>query len=207
MAIRLKYLRFTEESNALDYLEKSARYIKETDKDLLAWKWVILSLHGALYGFAICACQGTNYENVTTKNKKGESKLITLDKALELCQDTNYMKMLVNSQPLVLNENQRDSIRRLKRELRNKIEHYVPSGRSIEIHGLPFITIDVLDVIKFLALETRTYIHIKQAQMKRIKSLVFQSKKFLIKTKLYQEAIRAQGSITHLSKVQKRKKH
>lgn len=196
MAIRSKWLRLTEETNALDYLEKAAWFIRQTEKDLLAWKWVVLSLHGALYGFAICACQGTNYENVVTKNKKGEEKLIPFDKALELCQDKKYMGMLVHSQPLVFTGTQSDSIRRLKKELRNKMEHYVPSGWSIEVHGMPVIAIDILDVIQFLAIETRTYIHLSRAQMERIKSYVFQSKNYLKKTKLYQETMRAQSGIT-----------
>ena len=103
------------------------------------------------------------------------------------------MNMLVHSQTLVLSESQKDSIRRLKKELRNKMEHYVPSGWSIEIHGMPQIAIDVLDVIRFLSLQTGTYIHLNQAQMKKIKSSVFQSKQFLKRTKLYQEAQCAEG--------------
>jgi hypothetical protein len=109
------------------------------------------------------------------------------------------MGMLVHSRPLVLTDIQKDSIRSLKKELRNKMEHYVPSGWSIEVHGMPVMTIDILDVIRFLAIETRTYIHLNQAQLKRIKSYVFQSKKFLKTTKLYQEAIQAQSGITRHS--------
>ena len=272
MRIREKWLRLTEETNALDYLETAVGFIRETEKNRLAWKWVVLSLHSALYGFAICACQGTDYENVTTKTnkgsslfsvgdfidlpafvaklrtqqdpiskflwnqfsgptqevlksatstpaeqklalvqaldnilkgvliyepvrfagvalsqetnelksqnpigkdlirlnrllledayplqiakKKGEEKLISFDEALKRCQEPKCMNMLVDSQPLVLSGSQKDSIRRLKKELRNKMEHYVPSGWSIEIHGMPQIAIDVLDVIRFLALET-----------------------------------------------------
>lgn len=201
MPIRPKWLRLTEETNALDYLEKAAWFIQQTEKDLLAWKWVVLSLHSALYGFAICACQGTNYENVTRKTKKGEDHLISFDKAIELCQDAKYMGMLVHSQPIVLTESQKDAIRRLKKELRNKMEHYVPSGWSIEIHGISVIAMDVLDVIRFLAVETRTYIHLNQAQIKKIKAYVFQSKRFLEKTKLYQESMQAekQSDITRRS--------
>ena len=100
--VETKYLKFSEETNALDYLYRAGQFIKETQDDLLAWKWVVLSLHGALYGFAICACHGTNPDNVTYKTKKGEKKLIGLDKALELCQDPQKMKMLIGSQPLVI---------------------------------------------------------------------------------------------------------
>ena len=143
------------------------------EQNRLAWKWVVLALHGALYGFAICACQGTDYENVTVRTKAGELKLIPFGKALERCQDANCMRMLIASQPLVLTDSQKDSILRLKNELRNKMEHYVPSGWSIEIHGMPQIAIDVLDVIRFLAVDTHTYIHLKQTQLKRKSSRSF----------------------------------
>ncbi len=196
--IRAKWLRFTEETNALDYLEKAAYFIRETEHDRKAWKWVVLALHGALYGFAICACQGTNYENVLVR-KKGYEKLISFDKALAMCQDHSWMHMLIDSQALVLSESQKDSIRKLKKELRNKMEHYVPSGWSIEIHGMPQIAIDILDVIRFLAIETHTYIHLNQAQTKKVKSYVFQSRRFLRKTRLYQETKLAESSKSNLS--------
>lgn len=192
MRVQPKWLRLTEETNALDYLEKAECFIRETEKDPLAWKWVVLSLHGALYGFAICACRGTDYENVATKTKKGEYRLISFDKALKLCQDPSRMKMLIHSQPLVLSDSQKTSILRLKKELRNEMEHYVPKAWSIEIHGMPQIAIDVLHVIRFLALESGTYVHLNQAQIKRVKSYVYQGKRYLKKTKLYAEAQLAQ---------------
>ena len=173
MPVRQKWLRLTEETNALDYLEKAAWFIQQTEQDLLVWKWVVLSLHSALYGFAICACKGTSYKNVTKKTKHGKDHLINCDEALKRCR-------------VVFSESQKDSMRRLNKDLRNNMEHYVPSGWSIEVHGMPVIAIDVLDVIRFLALETRTF---NQAQIKGIKSYVFQSKRFLEKTKLYQESM------------------
>jgi len=194
MSIKSKWIRLSEETNALDYLERAAGFIRETEQNTLAWKWVVLSLHSALYGFAICACKGTNWHNVTTKTKKGDRFLISFDKAIERCQDTTRMCMLTHSQPLVLSESQKESIRLLKKDLRNQMEHYIPMGWSIEIHGMPQIAIDTLDVIRFLAVDTRTYIHLQQTQIKKIKSLVFQSKKFLKKSKLYQEILRKEGN-------------
>lgn len=189
MSVQSKWLRLSEETNALDYLERAAGFIRETEQNTLAWKWVVLSLHSALYGFAICSCKGTNWHKVTTKTKKGDRFLISFDKAIARCQDPTCMRMLMHSQPLVLSESQKESIRLLKKDLRNQMEHYIPMGWSIEIHGMPQIAIDTLDDIRFLAVDTRTYIHLQQAQIKKIKSLVFQSKKFLKHTKLYQEVL------------------
>jgi hypothetical protein len=54
-----KYADFTEEANALNYLEKTISFIKNTEGNPLDWKWVMLAIHGALYSFMICA-QGDN---------------------------------------------------------------------------------------------------------------------------------------------------
>ncbi len=71
MGIEIKRLSLSEETNALDYLEQAYHYTQQTEKKDIAWKWVILRLHGALYGFTICACKGTNPDNVIFKTKKG----------------------------------------------------------------------------------------------------------------------------------------
>jgi hypothetical protein len=185
--IRKKWLRFSEETNALDYLEQAYRYINETEKNINAWKWVILTLHGALYGFAICALKGTNPDNVTFETKEGKKRLIYFDESLKRCQDPKWMKMTVISKHLQLSDQQKESIRILKEWLRNEFEHYIPKGWLIEIHGIPQIVLDVLEVIRFLALETGNYICLSEAQKKKINSLIFQSKRNLKQSQLYKE--------------------
>lgn len=187
--IREKWLSFSEETNSLDCLEQAYHYMCQTEKNANAWKWVILTLHGALYGSAICACKGTNPNNVKKKTKKGviKQKLISLDEALELCQDPSWMRMTIDSKHLQLSDQQRESIWKLKHLLRNNFEHYIPKGWSIEIHGMPQIALDVLEVIRFLALETGNYVHLNEAQKRRIKSIVFQSKRNLKQGQLYKE--------------------
>ena len=187
--IYAKWLRFTEEDNALDYLEKVSFHISHTEKDKKSWKWVILSLHGALYGFAICAIKGTNPDRVTYTTKKGKVKLISFDDALNRCQDHQWMRMYGHSKALVLTDNQKWSIDKLKKEFRNKFEHYQPLAWSIEIHGMPQIAIHVLDVIRFLAIDSGNIFHSSQNKQRKIKSLIFQSKKVLKRTKLYKESL------------------
>jgi hypothetical protein len=169
-----RILSFTEESNALDYLEKAFYYIREIDHDHTAWKWVILSLHGAIYGFAVSACRGTNPSTVTRKTKKGD-RLIPFDEALKMCQDPKRMKMLVHSQHLVLTDKQRSALTTLKDTFRNTFEHFIPAHFHISLHDLPQMCLECLTVIKFLALETRTYTHLSLNEKERISFIVHQS--------------------------------
>jgi hypothetical protein len=183
--IKPKWLRLSEETNALDYLEQAYYYIRQVDTNIVAWKWVILALHSALYGFAICACMGTSPDNVTNKTK---SKLIAFKEALKRCQDPNRMPTMGKSKHLQLTDQQKDSIRRLKYQFRNYFEHFIPTGWSIEIHRMPLIALDVLEVIRFLALGTTAQFKLNQSQQKKIKSIVFQSKRVLKQSQLYKEA-------------------
>ena len=190
--ISSKWLRFTAETNALDFLERAGVFIRQTESDIKAWKWVILALHGALYGFAISACRSTSYENIIRRTRKGVKRLISLDEALRICQDVKWMGTLYGGKPLELSDSQKDSIRRVKKTLRNNFEHYIPKCWYIEIQGLPRITMDVLDVIRFLSVETFRYQHLNQSQRRRIKSVIYQSKRLLKKSNLYQESLVAE---------------
>jgi hypothetical protein len=106
------------------------------------------------------------------------------------------MGTLYGGRPLILTARQKYSIKMLKKSLRNNFEHFKPKGWSIEIHGLPGIAIDILDIIRFLAVETFRYQHLNQSQRRRIKSIIFQSKKRLKKSTLYQEALLSEKANT-----------
>ena len=155
-----RWLRLTEETNALDYLEKAHDYIGQTESSDIAWKWVVLSLHGALYGFAICSLKGTNYDRVLKK----DGRLISFGEALKRCQDSRYMRMTIMSRPLQLSAQERDSIRILRQHFRNNFEHYRPKLWYIELHGMSQIAICVLRVIRFLALDAGNYVNLTSTQ-------------------------------------------
>jgi len=243
--MKTRYLRLTEEKNALDYLEKAYHYIHEVKKNTLAWKWAILTLHGALYGFAICALKGTSpprvidqrkiYENLENLpigikkggfpksinkikydelkkhlsfkgimskdekeelislsndikykkaieelfNKSNNRNLISFNEAIKRCQDPNYMRMTYQSKPLQLTDQQNDSIKRLKEDFRDNFEHFKPMGLSIEVSGMPQIAINILNVIRFLALDSGNYVNLTTSQQRKIKSIAYQSKQIL----------------------------
>jgi hypothetical protein len=188
--IKPMWLRLDEKTNAIDYLDKAHIFIQQTENDTMAWKWAIIALYNALYGFAICACAGTSPDLVAPKIQKGKNKgkrqVISLNKALEHCQNPNIMEMYVFSAYLILTDNQKHSIKLLAEEFRNQFEHFPPQGWSIQLHGMSHILMDILDVIRFLAIETKN-IRFTQTQTRNIKSLVFQSKKILKHSKLYIE--------------------
>lgn len=181
------YLTFTEETNALDYLERAAQFIREVATDDRAWKWVVIALHGALYGFAICACKGTDYHTVTYQTKRGDRKLITFQEALAACQDPQRITMTVLSKPLVLTTDQEGAIDRLQHALRNPFEHYIPTSWYIEIHGMHTIAIHCLEVVRFLALEVGNYTKLSGEQSAHIGALVSDATALLRSMPLHQE--------------------
>jgi hypothetical protein len=189
-----RYLSFTAETNALDYLKRAAHFVREAGSDDTAWKWIIIALHGSLYGFAICACKGTDYNNVTYETKSGHRRLISLGEALEACQDPKRMRMTVISKALVLSDDQRAAIKKLQESLRNPFEHYIPMSWYIELHGMPSLAIHCLEVIRFLALETGNYTMLSGEQHERIEALVSESISVLTGMPLHtelQNALRA----------------
>lgn len=182
-----RYLSFSEETNALDYLERAGQFIREAATDDSAWKWVVIALHGALYGFAICACKGTDYHNVTQPTKRGGRKLITFRDALKACQDPKRITMTVLSKPLALSPDQENAIRRLQETLRNPFEHYIPADWHIEIHGMPTIAIHCLEVIRFLALEVGNFTHLSDEQSARIEETISEATALLNSMPLHHE--------------------
>jgi hypothetical protein len=177
-----KYVKFTEELNGVDYLEKAHEAIRKLARDHRAWKWVVISLHGALYSFAICAIKGTDWTRVT---KPGTRRLITFDEALKRSQTTEWTTQFTDSRPIRLTDEQRDAIRFLKR-VRNQLEHYTPLAWDIEEHGLATSAIDVLDVARSLALDTGN-VRLDQAQRQSVDACTRKGKRLLQSTQLYKD--------------------
>jgi hypothetical protein len=181
-----KHIRFTEEENALDYLERAYEALQRLRRQPQQWKWVIIGIHGALYGLAICVLKGTNWENVTRGPKQ---KLIAFDEALDRCQRLESMGFYAQSKPLQATTEQKDSIRFLKAR-RNQIEHYVPKRWLIEAHELTVTTIDALDVIRFLALESGN-VRLKLSQRQRVQACTAKGKYLLKESQLYKDYLAA----------------
>ncbi|MGG1400571.1 hypothetical protein ABE288_22515 [Bacillus salipaludis] len=179
-------LRTNELENAIDYLEK-ALYHFNNREDKYWFKWSMISLHGALYGFGVCAVKGTNTERVL-EMKLGKAKveqrkkefaeyfkeqygqelderildssvrynlksLLSIKDILEYCQEEKYMMQRLDSKILKITEQQRMAINSMVL-YRNDFAHFKPRGLSVITEGADWIVKEVMDVIKFLALES-----------------------------------------------------
>lgn len=142
-----KYYRTDEKENAVDFLQTAATFYAGDHPH--RWKWLTISLHGALYGFAALAIKGTNPDRVS----KGE-KLISMWEALKRCQGDAYMLQYSDSQRLVISDDENWAIEKLSKDFRNNFEHFMPKRWSIEVSGFPAIVSHVCRVIRFLALES-----------------------------------------------------
>jgi hypothetical protein len=117
----MEQARFTEGSNSIDYLEKAISFIKTAENNPQDWKWVVLAVHGALYGFMICTLKGSAIDNVSVGKKQ---KLIGFNEALKRCQDPAYKSLGGFTDILQLSEKQHQALGQLSSYFRNKFAHY-----------------------------------------------------------------------------------
>jgi hypothetical protein len=181
-----KYVRFTEELNGVDYLQNAYEAIRRCPRDRRAWKWVVISLHGALYSFAVCAIKGTDWTRVT---KPGTRRLIPFDEAIKRCQMTRWTTQYVHSRPVQLTDDHKDAIRFMK-NVRNQLEHFAPLHWSIEEHDLATSAVAALDACRALALETGN-VHLDAAQRRTVDDCVRKGKERLQSSQLYKDYLAA----------------
>ncbi len=162
-------LEIDELANSMDYLDMAVSSLIEAERNPYAWKWAVIAVHGALYGFAVCAVMGTDYERVTKRSGHGP-KLKSFPDILQMCQSETAMKRFVNSRTLSLTLEQEKAIEYLHKDLRNRIEHFIPTQWSIELSSLPKVVMLCLEVIEFLALESGNILF-SENMRERIESL------------------------------------
>ncbi len=187
-SVKAKWLRIDEQTNALNYLEMLNKFVYKVNENRFYWKWVMITLHGAMYGFAVSAIRGTNSDSVVISTKNGE-RLISFDEALRRCQDKIWIQYALLNEALILTESQKKSIRKMKNLFRNEFIHFKPKGWSIEIHDFIRITLDCLDVIRYLGIQTYSGYGYNFNKQRKVKSLVFQTRKIITRLDLYKDII------------------
>jgi hypothetical protein len=197
-------LRTDELENAIDYLEKATFHFNNKE-DAYWFKWLMISLHGALYGFGVCAVKGISPERVLKlkfkkskfEQKKKEmvefyknelgfkiegavldstieynlSQLLGIWDILELCQDESYMMQRLDSKILKITERQKEAITKMT-DYRNDFAHFKPKGLSVITEGADWIIKEVVDVIKFLALESNNVTYFDRSNIDRVEQLL-----------------------------------
>ena len=76
------WLRLDEVENAIDNLEACGLFLQEFPEPI-RWKWAIIALHQALYGFAVAAIQGSDSTSVLKNPADHSSQLISFWEALK----------------------------------------------------------------------------------------------------------------------------
>ncbi len=187
--IRAKWMRYDERTNALDNLAKCYWHIKTVEKEKQNWKWVIITLHSAIYGFAISACRGTNSHSVIEKTKAGTDRLINFGEAIKRCENPLIMRADIDYQDYKFSKQQKDSIRRLHKVFRNNFEHFTPKFWSIELHEMPQMILDCLEVVRMLVIHPDVALRLKTSEFKKAKSYIYNCKKIITNSKLYKETL------------------
>jgi hypothetical protein len=176
-----KWLSLDELDNAIDNLEMAAHFLESIPSEK-KWKWTIIAIHQALYGFAICSVQGTDPSWLIKQSKNGQEKLISVWEALKRAKDSEFMPWGI-SKPLVTTPEEDAAIERLIKEFRNEFEHFKPKHWSIEVSGMPNIIGHVLRVIRFLALESNSVTYPTEDEKNRVQQILAK-----IERKLAEEA-------------------
>jgi hypothetical protein len=130
----------------------------QIEKDLSAWKWVVIATHSALQSAMACHLGAIGNSFLVAKQEDAEAWL----KAHE--DGTPYPEMMMDSFPnlykklkhqeiygykFVSRGTQGRSIKKIN-EYRNEFIHFMPKGWSLEVSGLPAMCKDCLDVINEL---------------------------------------------------------
>jgi hypothetical protein len=84
------WFRLDEVDNAIDNLAMAGRLLLLIESER-RWKWALMALHHALYGFAVCAVRGTDSLSVLRDPEDHESHLISIHEALARCKDKSCL--------------------------------------------------------------------------------------------------------------------
>jgi len=70
-------IRIDEYDNVIDNLEMAAHFLEHISPSI-KWKWVTIAIYQALYGFLICALQGTDARQTVYDKRKDSGKAASL---------------------------------------------------------------------------------------------------------------------------------
>ena len=141
-------------------LEAAADELERAQGDPYRWKWVILTLHSAVQGMMALALKGSNGLNVLKSDDakrwldayENDAPLLA---DLEMDSFLNLYKKIksdsyIDSEKFTPQGTQGRSIKLLN-QLRNQFIHFTPCTFILVRNGLPKMTLDCLNIARFLA--------------------------------------------------------
>jgi len=185
------WFRTNEFEEAILSLEKVDYTSELIVNDISEWRWLVISLHNALQGFMVLALRGSNnFAILTTKCAAEWMEAYRSDKPLpveRLDSFLNLYKKIKNDRMLMYGhskkfkptDTQGRSIKKLN-NFRNDFIHFIPKGWSIEVSGLPQISLDCLSIIGFLSWESGNIIWNKNSLKTRAERAIRKAKANLL---------------------------
>ncbi len=152
------WLHTDEKADLVTSLAMLELALGQVEKDIAAWKWVVIATHSALQSAIACHLGSLGNSFLVAKQEDAEAWLKAHD------DGTPYPEMMMDSFPnlchklkqyeiegfkFVPHGTQGRSIKKIN-EYRNEFVHFMPKGWSLEVSGLPEICKDCLDVINEL---------------------------------------------------------
>lgn len=163
-------------------LEFAASCASDLSKRPEVWRWFVLSLHLALQGALVCAMKGFDTSGVLALSSpsarrtqewlaagapRGASPNQQLASVRELLvRAENYLPA---NNRLPFSREQANDLLRLN-EIRNNFAHLVADGWSLDLTGLPRISLNTIAAIEHLAVTAPTFWHqYEDDQLERVR--------------------------------------
>ena len=176
---RTKFLQIIDTWSAADSLFRAEEHLERVEDNAFHWKWAIICLQNSLYTFALKFAAGPNPYAVMTKDDRAVSFITALSK----CCEGGCYRGSVSFEPT---RGQKNSVLWLHDHFRNNFEHFTPNRNwGISLQGLPNMCVDVLEAIRFLALDGKVISYHARSKKDRIGKSTKRSIEMLKSSKFY----------------------
>lgn len=158
-----RWLRTDNANELVSALREVARALSTVEEDVFGWKWALLALHNAVYGFMVAALHSLDtYPSEDVERWLDAHEFggpypadMKIDRYLDLYAKvkSDRMNRYTHSRKFEPSGTQGGSIKALNRH-RNRFLHFPQGGWSLQVSGLPRIILDCLDFAEFLGWES-----------------------------------------------------
>ncbi|MFZ7091525.1 hypothetical protein [Primorskyibacter sp. 2E233] len=176
---RDNHVHFDEYEDVLTSLKMVYENLLLVAEEPTRWKWIVIGLHNALQGAAVCALTQTDGSGPWKKDAEksirkayyGDHKVPDYTQAgevMDVSKIAPFGELLRRLYPeLDLNsgedwfsaQTRTETSLRMLLSMRNDFQHFVPRSWSIEMAGLPDMVADAVDMIEEIALQKHCHRH------------------------------------------------